>query len=232
MAGRVGEFCFRVPFGMRPDALYSEKLPGALAYAAVACAWQRRKDDLGTPYITHPMAVGTLVWRHGLGDPLISGELEELVIAAVLHDVPEDAGGQARLNEIEEMFGARVCQVVAAATDSLADNPATKPPWLERKQRHIASVRELASPADGLSAPDRGACLVIAADKLDNLSATAEGVARDGEGYLDRFRGGPEGTRWYYGAMFAALEPALSTNLVAEFRRHLDALRGPHHANG
>ncbi|MDZ7578289.1 MAG: HD domain-containing protein [Candidatus Nanopelagicales bacterium] len=217
---------------MPSGACYSDRLPNALAYAAVAHAAQRRKDDLGTPYIAHPMSVATAVWKYGLADPLVSDELEDLFIAGLLHDVAEDAGGQARLDEVEQIFGARVSSVVAAATDSLAEDPERKAPWRGRKERHIARVRELAQPSEVGVAPDRGACLVIAADKLDNLSATADGVAHDGETYFERFRGGPEGTRWYYGAMFAALEPALSTNLVAEFRRHLNALRGPHHANG
>ncbi|MBI3148095.1 MAG: HD domain-containing protein [Betaproteobacteria bacterium] len=55
----------------------------AIAFAALAHEGQTRKGT-GIPYITHPVAVAGLVARYG-GD-------DELQIAALLHDVLEDAG--------------------------------------------------------------------------------------------------------------------------------------------
>ncbi len=208
-----------------PDgALYSARLPMALAYAATMHADQRRKDDVGTPYIVHPMNVAALVWHYGLRVEGFRAEMEELVLAALLHDVAEDSGGQQRLDEIRAMFGVRVADLVAAATDSLASDPSKKAPWRQRKESHIARVRELSSVGpDGVMA-DPGACLVIACDKLNNLTGTAAAVEATGDSYLERFQGGPEGTRWYYRSMFEALRPGLPDAMIQEFAGQLARL--------
>jgi (p)ppGpp synthase/HD superfamily hydrolase len=207
-----------------PDALYSARLPMAMAYAAVMHSPQRRKDDLGTPYITHPMAVASLVWHYGLGVPAYEPEIEDLVIAALLHDVPEDAGGDNRLREIGAMFGPRVAAVVYSATDSLATDPDRKEPWRPRKEQHIARVERLAAPTAGGAPTDAGACLVIAGDKMHNLSGTAAAVASSGDSYLERFSGGIAGTRWYYRTMFEALRPALPDAMITDFSVRLATL--------
>jgi (p)ppGpp synthase/HD superfamily hydrolase len=207
-----------------PDALYSARLPMAMAYAAVMHSPQKRKDDLGTPYITHPMAVASLVWHYGLGVPAYSDELEDLVIAALLHDVPEDAGGEARLKEIGAMFGPRVSGIVYSATDSLAVEPDRKEAWRPRKEQHIARVERLAAPTAEGNPTDAGACLVIASDKMHNLSGTAAAVAAGGDEYLTRFSGGVDGTRWYYRTMFEALRPALPDTMIADFAVRLATL--------
>ena len=207
-----------------PDALYSARLPMAMAYAAVMHSPQKRKDDLGTPYITHPMAVASLVWHYGLGVPAYESEIEDLVIAALLHDVPEDAGGDNRLREIGAMFGPRVAAVVYSATDSLATDPDQKEPWRPRKEQHIARVQRLAAPTDSGAPTDAGACLVIAADKMHNLSGTAAAVSASGDNYLERFSGGVTGTRWYYRTMFEALRPALPDPMIADFSVRLATL--------
>ncbi len=206
-----------------PDgARYSARLPMALAYAAVMHSPQVRKDDVGTPYITHPMAVAALVWHYGLGVPMYEEEMEDLVIAALLHDVVEDAGGADRLHEIRAMFGPRVADIVVAATDSSPEPGADKPPWRPRKEAHIAHVRSLSEP--GSDTADPGACLVIACDKMHNLTGTALAVEASGDAYLDRFRGGPDGTRWYYREMFDALRPALPDPLIADYAARLATL--------
>lgn len=207
-----------------PDgALYSARLPMALAYAAVMHSPQRRKDDAGTPYITHPMAVASLVWHYGLGIPIYDAEIEDLAISALLHDVVEDAGGDNRLREIHSMFGPRVAQIVYAATDSTSPDPSQKQEWRPRKEQHIARVHRLAQPT-GDDTVDAGACLVIAADKMHNLSGTAAAVSAQGDGYLERFRGGPDGTRWYYRTMFETLRPALPDAMIDDFTVRLATL--------
>ena len=55
----------------------------AYRFAEVAHAGQQRKY-IGTPYITHPVAVARLVMRFEHD--------EAMVMAALLHDVEEDCG--------------------------------------------------------------------------------------------------------------------------------------------
>lgn len=202
--------------GMPPGALYSERYPMAMAYAAVRHAAQVRKGDAGLPYIAHPVAVSVLVWQHADRTPFASDDPEDLAIAGLLHDVAEDAGGEAALREVRGMFGDRVAQIVALASDALPEPGEQKAPWRPRKEAHIARVRRVASgdPDLGLL-PDPGAALVIACDKLDNLRATAADLQALGEPAFDRFTGGPDGTRWYYRQMRDALAPALPRRLLA-----------------
>ena len=101
---------------------YEEKLEEALGYAARVHRDQVRKGS-SVPYVTHLLAVAAIVGENG--------GTEEEVIAALLHDAPEDRGGEARLGEIRERFGDEVADIVAGNTDTFED---PKPPWRERKE--------------------------------------------------------------------------------------------------
>ncbi len=214
---------------MPPDARYSARYPMAMAYAALKHAAQSRKDAVGTPYIGHPVAVSMLVWQHVDPDGLHETDIDEdLAIAALLHDVAEDAGGHAALAEIEELFGTRVAQIVDHCSDDLPAPGADKAPWRQRKEAHIARIRALSDRhADAF---DPGACLVIACDKLHNLGQTGEDYAVHGEDALARFNGGIEGTRWYYRTLADTLAPALPEELSGRLSaRRWRRLRHPRH---
>jgi len=220
-----GEASFLDEEVMPPGSLYSARYPMAMAYAATQHAAQRRKDEAGSPYIGHPVAVSLLVWQHGAGESDLEGELEDLAIAALLHDIAEDTGGRAALAQLRAMFGDRVAQVVTAATDAMPEPGEDKPAWRPRKEAHIARVHRLASgDAESGLAADRGACLVIAADKFHNLADTAQQVGTQGDAFLERFRGGPEGTRWYYTSMREALAPAIPGSLLDQIDESLALL--------
>ena len=76
----------------------------AYEVAAEAHAPQRRKS--GEPYITHPLAVATIVAGLGLDETTIA--------AALLHDTVEDT--PLTLQEIEAEFGADVAAIVDGCT--------------------------------------------------------------------------------------------------------------------
>ncbi len=205
---------------------YSARYPMAMAYAAVKHAAQSRKDSFGTPYIGHPVMVSILVWRYLDPLGLHAGDVpEDLAIAALLHDVAEDAGGREALDEIADLFGLRVAEIVDRCSDSMGAAGATKAPWQQRKEEHIASVRNLADSQSRVHDP--GASLVIACDKLHNLRETAEDFLRNGEAALDspRFHGGITGTRWYYRSLREALGPALPRGLAHELDLCLEVIR-------
>ena len=69
----------------------SHRYDVALQYAHGLHRRQMRKGT-AIPYISHLLAVSSLVLEHG-GD-------ETEAIAALLHDAAEDQGGKARLEEI------------------------------------------------------------------------------------------------------------------------------------
>lgn len=213
------------PLIMPEGALYSERYPMAMAYAAAKHAGQRRKDDIGTPYIAHPVAVSILVWQHADYSEFAADDVEDLAIAALLHDIAEDAGGQESLAEIRAMFGERVAQIVTYASDALPAPGETKAPWRERKERHLVTMRRLGQGDSDLGLlPDPGACLVIGSDKVHNLGETVVQSAGAVDEFWDRFNGGKSGTVWYYRSMRDALGPSLPTSLKSEFDRLLAQL--------
>ncbi|HTF04218.1 MAG TPA: HD domain-containing protein [Bacteroidia bacterium] len=105
-----------------------KQLSKAIVFAAQAHAGQHRKDGK-TPYINHPLEVMNLVVRH------VDNVSEEILIAAVLHDVVEDTTITSA--EIKIMFGARVSKLVAELTD---DKLMTKE---ERKRMQLEDVHRL-----------------------------------------------------------------------------------------
>ena len=175
----------------------SDRFVQAFEYAAKAHAGQRRKGkDLA--YISHLMAVAALVLEVG-GD-------EETAIAALLHDVVEDQGGQPRLREVEEKFGKHVAQIVWDCTDA---DTIPKPPWKERKEAYLAHL--------GNVLPESR--LVSAADKLHNAREILADYREEGEAVWARFNGGREGTLWYYRALADKLGSFDSNRLVRELNR-------------
>jgi (p)ppGpp synthase/HD superfamily hydrolase len=162
----------------------------AFAFAAEKHKGQARKAST-IPYIAHLMGVASLVLEFG-GD-------EDLAIAALLHDVVEDCGGQPMLKEVKRRFGSRVANIVDGCTDSYT---IPKPPWRERKETYIRHLK----------AADASTRLVSAADKLNNVRSILADYREIGDGIWERFNGGREGTLWYYRA------------LLNEFQRKPDRL--------
>jgi len=156
------------------------KFEEALLYATRLHALQTRKAK-ATPYISHLMAVASMVLECGGG--------EEEAVAALLHDAVEDQGGRKILAEIRERFGERVADIVWECSDSLADSSEEKkPPWRERKESFLARLTSAST-----------ACrLVTACDKLHNIRDVLADHEIVGEEIWDRFSGGRDGTAWYY----------------------------------
>jgi (p)ppGpp synthase/HD superfamily hydrolase len=164
----------------------SPRFLDAVAYAADAHAGQVRKST-NTPYLAHLLAVAALVLEHG--------GTEDEAVAALLHDAAEDAGGRARLDDIRRRFGPAVADVVEGCTDAYTE---PKPPWRPRKETHLARLAQ-APPS---------VHLVAAADKLHNVRTLLADHHEVGSKLWERFRGGKNGTLWYYRTAAATLTRA------------------------
>jgi (p)ppGpp synthase/HD superfamily hydrolase len=176
---------------------YGEKFGEALSYAAQVHRDQRRKGTQ-VPYVTHLLAVAAIVGENG--------GTEEEVVAALLHDAPEDQGGEERLEDIRERFGEGVAGIVAGNTDTFED---PKPPWRERKERYVARIAH----------EPESARLVSAADKLHNARSILADLRSVGDELWQRFNGGRDGTLWYYRALVDAFDTAGSNPVVEELAR-------------
>jgi GTP pyrophosphokinase len=175
----------------------TERFEEALRYAHQLHAGQMRKAS-EVPYVAHLLGVAALVIEDG-GD-------EDEAIAALLHDAVEDQGGAETRQEIRRRFGDRVTAIVDACSDA---ETMPKPPWRERKERFIASVPYLSD----------GAVRVTAADKLHNARSLLRQYRQSGELVWERFRGGREGTLWYYREVLDALARRSDGELVEELER-------------
>ncbi|MDQ4043569.1 MAG: HD domain-containing protein [Actinomycetota bacterium] len=176
---------------------YGEKFEEALLYVARLHRDQTRKGT-DTPYVTHLLAVASIVGE--------SGGTENEVVAALLHDAPEDRGGKERLQDIRERFGDEVAEIVADCTDTYED---PKPEWRPRKEAYVAHVATASASVQ----------LVSAADKLHNARSILADLRSLGDELWDRFTGGKEGTLWYYRALVEAYVYTGANPIVEELDR-------------
>jgi (p)ppGpp synthase/HD superfamily hydrolase len=176
---------------------FSDRFDDALVYASRLHRMQTRKGS-GIPYVSHLLAVCALVIEHGGS--------EDQAIAALLHDAAEDQGGEATLNEIRARFGAAVADIVADCTDSWTE---PKPPWRPRKEAYLAALPS--KPSTSL--------LVSLADKVHNASAILGDYQVLGDKLWDRFKGGREGTIWYYRSVSKVFDKAMPGALAEQLSR-------------
>jgi len=176
-----------------------------------ACGWHRaqvrKKPGPPVPYISHLLAVTALV--------LEDGGSEDEAIAALLHDTIEDQGVTGE--EIAAAFGTEVARIVVACSDTAGAPGEEKPPWLDRKRHHL----------DVLARPgvDAAVLRVTAADKLHNCRDLVGDLRADGPASLTRFRGGVQGTCWYYARSAALLESRLpASRITADLAREVRVL--------
>jgi (p)ppGpp synthase/HD superfamily hydrolase len=170
-------------------------------------AQQKRKVG-DVPYISHLFSVAALVMEDG-GD-------EDEAIAGLLHDAVEDQGGMPILIEICERFGEKVSRIVEGCTDSYGK---PKPPWKERKQRYLEILR---------SAPE-DVRRVSLADKVHNARMIVSSLKQQGESVWDCFKGGRDGTLWYYDQLVSIFQETGNGYLTDELTywvREMNQLTG------
>jgi GTP pyrophosphokinase len=128
-----------------------DRIVAAYGLAATAHDGQVRKS--GEPYVTHPLAVATIVAELGLD--------EVTVAAALLHDAVEDSG--ITTEELERRFGAEVAAIVDGVTK------------LERIEFQTREAQQAASMRKMLLAlaDDLRVLVVKLADRLHNMRTLA-----------------------------------------------------------
>ena len=193
-----------------PPVVLTSRFLKAMNYANAQHSGQTRKAS-NIAYISHPFAVAGLIIE-ARGD-------EDQAIGGLLHDVAEDCGGEARLQEIKIKFGARVEAIVRGCSDSLTVGQDEKAPWRVRKEAHIAHL---------LNA-NEDVLLVAAADKTHNARAIVIDLDCIGSVLWDRFNATSADIVWYYESVYEILKfqsvtsillSPLSTSINA-MKRHL-----------
>jgi (p)ppGpp synthase/HD superfamily hydrolase len=199
-----------VPESFTDTPLLTARFDAALHYATRHHARQLRKGT-PIPYAAHLLAVASLVLEmHGDEDEAIGG---------LLHDVVEDGGGRAALDEIAEAFGATVAEIVEANSDTI--DPEERGGWYQRKRAYV----------DAFAVKSPGALRVSLADKLHNARSILLDYRTEGDALWARFgQGQGIATRIYYRELALAFERersrmgAAAQPYVDELRRTVDAI--------
>ena len=104
-----------------------EKIDKAFEYAAKLHEGQFRQS--GEPYVSHPVAVATIVAELGLDT--------DSICAALLHDTVEDCADKTNLQIISSMFGSEVSMLVDGLTKIIQVQVADK------EEAHIENIRKM-----------------------------------------------------------------------------------------
>lgn len=188
-------------------ATFSPTLDRALAVSATAHRHQERKGSQ-VPYIIHPVHVAILLMRHDFP--------EEVIVAALLHDVVEDT--TVTVEELARDFGPEVARLVAAVSEQKLEGTELLP-WRHRKEAQLAHLKSA----------DRHIAAIKTADALHNLRATLADLHRQGNQVWQRFRGSQTEHLWYYESLSEVLKSKLGDHplshelaqAIRELRTHL-----------
>jgi (p)ppGpp synthase/HD superfamily hydrolase len=160
--------------------LFSPLIERAMRVAARCHRTHNRKaSDL--PYISHPASVALILIKAGF-------DAENVLAAALLHDVVEDTGYTPQ--ELAAEFPPQVVESVAALTERKLDADGRKRSWQERKQEHL----------DQIAAASVEARAIVLSDKLHNLGTMLYDLEA-GDEIWSRFGAAPEKILWYHRSM-------------------------------
>ena len=174
----------------------------AVKFASDAHAGTSRKGKK-IPYLIHPLEAAVIV--------ATITEDQELIAAAVLHDVVEDT--DATVDQLRECFGDRVADLVEHETILGEPEDGDLEGWKDRtwKMRKIKTIERLRkAPLD--------AKIVAMGDKLSNMRALNRDRRLVGESLWQRFRNqNPKDHAWYYRSLADALCELQDTDAYREF---------------
>lgn len=178
----------------------------ALAFARTAHAGAVRKGT-DIPYITHPIETARIAAE--------MTEDEDVVIAALLHDVVEDTAYTAK--DIEERFGHRVANLVLAESENKRRGESAASTWLVRKRETIGYLK---------TAPHE-VKLIALADKLSNMRTSAARFAAVGGAMWQSFNmKDPSLQEWYYRAIAECTRDLEATPQWREYTKLCDEVFG------
>jgi myo-inositol-1(or 4)-monophosphatase len=176
-----------------------ELVSEAIAFAVKAHDGMRRKKS-DIPYILHPMEAAVIVGT--------MTDDQNLIAAAALHDVVEDT--DIDINEIEDKFGKRVRELVAAETE---DKRADLPPadtWRIRKEESLADLKKT---------DDIGVLMVWLGDKLANMRSIYRDWKVEGDALWQKFNQKDVNEQaWYYGSIVELTDRLSHTSAWIEYK--------------
>ena len=189
-----------------------ELVSEAIAFAVKAHDGQRRKKS-NAPYILHPLEAAVIVGT--------MTDDQELIAAAALHDVVEDAG--ITMDEIGERFGARVKELVLSETEDKRENLPPADTWRIRKEESLEVLK---------NAEDLGVLMVWLGDKLANMRAIYRDWKTEGHALWQRFNQSDVNEQsWYYRSVAKLTERLSHTSAWLEYQALTELVFGKGNEN-
>jgi (p)ppGpp synthase/HD superfamily hydrolase len=154
------------------------RIEQALRLAFEAHATQTRKTD-GSPYVIHPIMVAQLLMTYGVN--------ENVIVAALLHDVLEDTMVSREI--VLDVAGTTALAIVEAVSED------KHLPWEARKEAYVRQVIE----------SGESVRLVSVADKIHNIESLLDHIAKVGDEAWSAFNRGKEAKLWFETLLYTEL---------------------------
>lgn len=182
-------------------------LDHAIIFATKAHSGTTRKGT-NVPYIVHPIEAAAIV--SAMTDD------EEIIAAAVLHDVLEDT--EATREDLLVRFGRRITDLVMNESEDKRRNLPAALTWKTRKQETITFLETRA---------DTDAKMLALADKLANLRAIFRDQCIVGDKVWERFNEKDKNMHaWMYRSIAKALEELKEHPTWQEYNRLVEEVFG------
>ncbi len=181
---------------------FTPKINQAIKKASVLHLGQKRKAD-GTPFIMHPFSVAFILLKYT--------DNEDIIVAALLHDVLEDVEGYTT-EDLKRDFGPKITRIVEGISEDEAPSKSSadrKTSWLKRKESYLAKLRN-----DSFEA-----LMISSADKIHNLMSMIEEYKEQGESMWKAFNAPQDKKLWFYGEVLAILKKRLDNKIVKELEK-------------
>ena len=165
----------------------------AIIFATNAHRNQTRKGK-GTPYILHPLEAGIIVSQ-------IKND-EDLICAAILHDVIEDT--HITFEMVKEKFNEKIANLVANESEDKSKS------WKVRKSHTIETLRE---------EKDEDIGIVALGDKLSNIREMHRDLQEIGNKLWEKFNmKDKDQHKWYYCGLVDSLSYLSEYSAYQEFK--------------
>ena len=176
--------------------MYTYRIEQAIRAAAVLHKDQSRKGSRPFPYVTHLFSVATILLDYTKD--------EDVIIAALLHDTIEDT--DYTLDELNEDFGGRVTEIVAALTEPKYHHE-QKLTWIERKTAYTKQIKNASLEA----------VIIAAVDKIHNFRSSVEEYYGDHNRFLQDFGKNLDERLEIYQSIANVINKRLNGALLEEF---------------
>ena len=184
-----------------------ELVSEAIAFAVKAHDGMRRKKS-DVPYIIHPLEAAVIVST--------MTDDQEIIAAAVLHDVVEDT--DTTIEEIEEKFGKRVRELVESETENKRSEMPASETWRIRKEESLEVLKNTS---------DISVLMVWLGDKLANIRSIYRQIKEDGNAIWEQFNQKDANEHaWYYFSIVELTSRLSHTSAWLEFKTLVELVFG------